>query len=178
MKEIWKPVPGFGGHYEVSNYGRVRVLPRVVKKFYKKTNKTITQFYNGRLLNPCKNELNYFFVHIGVDLKKYNIGVHHLVLLAFHGRPKKGEECRHLNGFPWCNRPGNLRWGTHAENNRDRIRHGTIIRGEDHHYAIIDEKQAIKIKSGGMPAIEAAKTVGVSYKIAWRILRGETWTHI
>lgn len=30
MKEIWKTVEGYEGYYEVSNFGRVRSLDRVV----------------------------------------------------------------------------------------------------------------------------------------------------
>jgi hypothetical protein len=52
--------------------------------------------------------------------------VHQLVLEAFVGaRPTPKHESRHLDGDSSNNRPGNLEWSTHAENNRDRVRHGT-----------------------------------------------------
>ena len=31
MKEEWRPIPGYEGHYEVSNKGRVRSLTRLVE---------------------------------------------------------------------------------------------------------------------------------------------------
>ena len=31
MKEIWKPIDGYEGLYEVSNFGRVRSLDRVIR---------------------------------------------------------------------------------------------------------------------------------------------------
>ena len=34
MEEIWKPVNGFEGIYEVSNLGRIKSLKRTVKTFY------------------------------------------------------------------------------------------------------------------------------------------------
>lgn len=32
MKEIWKPISGFEGLYEVSNMGNVRSVDRIVKR--------------------------------------------------------------------------------------------------------------------------------------------------
>ena len=49
--------------------------------------------------------------------------VHKLVLLAWQGPPKPGQQARHLNGIKTDNRPQNLRWGTALENARDRERH-------------------------------------------------------
>lgn len=54
-----------------------------------------------------------------------NTLVHQLVLCAFRGPPKAGEECRHLDGNPTNNRIENLVWGDPKENYQDRIRHGT-----------------------------------------------------
>ena len=35
MEEVWKPIEGYDGLYEVSNLGRVRSLDRVVQRPYK-----------------------------------------------------------------------------------------------------------------------------------------------
>ena len=32
MQEIWKDIKGFEGRYQVSNYGRVKSLARIVKR--------------------------------------------------------------------------------------------------------------------------------------------------
>lgn len=47
-----------------------------------------------------------------------------LILLALVGPPLEGQECCHGDGNPTNNDPCNLRWGTHAENIRDTVRHG------------------------------------------------------
>lgn len=53
--------------------------------------------------------------------------VHQLVLEAFVGPPGPGQEARHLDGDKANNRLSNLAWGTHTENMRDAIRHGTHV---------------------------------------------------
>lgn len=47
--EIWKPIVGYEGLYEVSNKGRVRSLPRITHydAGYEKRN-------NGKILTPSK----------------------------------------------------------------------------------------------------------------------------
>lgn len=34
MKEIWKDIPGYESLYQISNFGRVKGLPRIVKRTY------------------------------------------------------------------------------------------------------------------------------------------------
>ncbi len=60
--------------------------------------------------------------------------VHGLVLRAFHGqKPFPAAMCRHINGIPLDNRPGNLMWGTARENILDQITHGHRRVSEHHH---------------------------------------------
>ncbi len=62
------------------------------------------------------------------DGKPATFFVHKLVLLAFHGPGRQGMETRHLDGNPKNNCTENLRWGTRAENGKDRIRHRVTVR--------------------------------------------------
>ena len=47
MEEVWKPIKGYEGLYEVSNYGRVRSLDRYVNSA---SSKTGYQLAKGRIL--------------------------------------------------------------------------------------------------------------------------------
>ena len=107
MSEIWKPIPGYEGLYEVSDQGRV---------------KSYRRYPEGRLLRPGCMSGGHVSVSLGI---KNSLCVHALVLLAFVGPPPEKHECRHLNGNPSDNRLENLRWGTRSENIADAIRHGT-----------------------------------------------------
>lgn len=106
--ESWLDVPDWLG-YQVSSLGRVRTL----------------KGRSPRILAGNTRRWGYQWMHLFNDGRKRAIAVHTLVLLAFVGPRPEGMECRHLDGDPTNNRPTNLAWGTHTENNRDRVRHGT-----------------------------------------------------
>src|SRR6266567_1689868 len=90
IPEEWRPVVGFEGQYEVSNYGRVKSLPRMVCR---------------RSLSPnllvCERMLKAGVVsrygHLGVSLCKNGEqvpkSVHGLVLTAFVGPRPDGMQC-------------------------------------------------------------------------------------
>lgn len=109
MNEEWRPIPGYEGRYEVSNLGRVR---------------SFLKGKNGALLKPWLRN-GYPAVNLFAPSGDRKFMVHRLVLEAFVGPPRGGHECRHLNGNPLDARLANLKWGTHAENMRDQVAHGT-----------------------------------------------------
>jgi hypothetical protein len=111
VTENWKPIPGWGDLYEVSDLGRIRSVRRKGSK-------------GGVLKTPITTS-GYPEVNLCRDGKVTHFQAHYLVVLAFHGERPSGMECRHLNGDRSDNRAANLAWGTSSENNRDRVRHGT-----------------------------------------------------
>lgn len=180
MSEIWKPVPGYGDHYEASSLGRVRVKDRVVEKRSNFADgKVVRQLYKGRLLAPCtRDRLGHQAVHIGVEGKKHLVSVHTLVLLAFVGPRPDGMEACHNNGIAHDNRLENLRWGTHRSNNQDRLRHGTYSRGEAHHQAVLTDEQAREIYERQPSLDDCVRIYGISKSQAFRIKKGQAWTHL
>lgn len=140
-KEIWKRIPGYGDRYKVSNLGRVKRLERRTKITQKNTK---YQFIiPEKILKGTKHKNGYIVVEL-VGGRRY--GIHTLVLMAFIGKCPKGMYCRHLNGVPDDNRLCNLKWGTPTENNRDKIKHGTITNGEKVNTSILTEKQVKQIR--------------------------------
>ena len=111
MKEIWKDIPGYVGFYQASNKGRIRSLD-----FYVPCGRGGAgwRLVKGRVLRPGGRKPS---GHMTVALGKGNSqGVHCLVLLAFVGKPKRGQEGLHLNHKPSDNRLSNLKWGSRSEN--------------------------------------------------------------
>lgn len=94
-KEIWKPVLGFEGKYEVSNLGNVKSLIR------------------NKLLKPGLNP-HYLSVILGKDLKrKY---VHRVVWEAFNGPIPEGLQINHKDENKLNNSLSNLSLVTPSEN--------------------------------------------------------------
>lgn len=118
--EEWRAVVGYTG-YEVSNFGRVRSLDRVIPYFHP-INGDIHRHHHGTMLRPGTMKSGHLLVVLG---KGNNALVHHLVLEAFVGPAPEGMECRHWDGDPANNHADNLIWGTRAENVADMLRHGT-----------------------------------------------------
>lgn len=169
--EIWKEIPGYGGHYEASNLGRIKSKARIIER--KNFAGNIKKFsYRERVLNPVESS-GYAVVHLGVDGRKFNLRVHRAVLMAFSGMPNSEQEACHNNGNALDNRIENLRWDSHANNNRDRRIHGTLPVGEKHGMAKFSPELIDAIKNGRVTERES----GVSHTHFWRIKTGKSWIH-
>lgn len=162
--EIWKPVRGFEVFYEVSDFGRVRSLPRT------------TTFKDGRVRSwsgqiltqhPCSG--GYLFATLCVAGKYYPRKVHKLVLEAFVGPCPKGMECRHFpDPDPTNNCLVNLSWASHDQNMSDRATHGSTRLS-------LEKIVAIKNLKGAKSQGAIAKQFGVHVGTVWMLHNGKGW---
>lgn len=176
--EIWKSIPGFGGHYEASSLGNVRVKQRTVIKPHSQSGELCSFTYSARQLKLTPNQKGYLYVHIGVDGKKTKLQALRAVLMAFVGMPPPGHEACHCNGRSDDNRVENLRWDTHLANNHDRLKHGTYALGEDHAMAKYSEADIRGIRVGAISFAEAQRDLGISMTHFYRVRRGDCWKHL
>jgi hypothetical protein len=102
--EIWKPVIGYEGIYEVSNIGRVKSL-----KFGKE--KILKLLHAGR-------DRRYFQVILSKGNAKKQLFVHRLVYEAFVGLIPEGLTIDHIDCNPRNNTVENLQVLTREENSR------------------------------------------------------------
>lgn len=110
--EIWKAAVGYEGKYEVSNFGRVRSLPRYVRNSV--GSKT---FVEGKLLTPCKDKAGYLRIILSdKNYKKKLWTVHRLVALAFLDNPSNLPVVNHKDENKENNRVDNLEWCTQSYN--------------------------------------------------------------
>lgn len=103
--------------------------------------------------------------------------VHSVVLETFVGPRPPGMVCRHLDGNSQNNRLENLTWGTPAENNADRARHGTLPQGSDNGMAKLTEADVFQILThrGWLSVYTMANTFGVDFTNIGHIWNGKTW---
>lgn len=170
--ELWRPVVGYEGLYEVSNMGRVRSLPgkRWNGKTWIKKNAIIRKIQIASTGYPVVD-----LKHMG---KRKTFTVHTLVLTAFVGPRPKGFECRHLNGIRADSRLANLAWGTPSENDEDRKKHGTFIQGESHGAAKLTNLIVLAIRESSDTQAQLAQKFGISKSLVSMIKSRKRWAHI
>ena len=180
--EIWKPVVGHEGSYEVSNMGRVRSLDRIEtyvrRDQYSGRDLTITRRKKGRILRPGPNASGHLSVSLGRETGSRL--VHALVMEAFGPPRPPGTEVCHNNGTPSDNRASNLRWGTRAENIRDAFNHGARGVGELHQNAKVTDAQALEIlrKQKSESFAYFSRRFGISEATVRAIYYRKTWRHL
>lgn len=111
--EIWKDIKGYEGLYQISNYGRVKSLPRMMKnRKCEEIIKAPSVLPKGYLkVSLCKNgKIKYFFIH-------------RLVAEAFIPNPNNFPCVNHKDCNPRNNEVSNLEWISYKENNSYKNHH-------------------------------------------------------
>ena len=183
--ERWLAVPGYEGIYEVSDEGQVRSIERSISQ-KSRTGAEYIRTMKGVLLTGVPgSDGRYLYVHLSNSHKQHH-SIHSLVLRAFVGEPKEGQEGCHNDGDSHNNRLANLRWDTHEANELDRKAHGTVCKGETHASAHLTNDLVRQIKAdlaaySGKPYgmySQISKKYGISPKRIGEIHRKRCWAHI
>ena len=113
MEEVWKPVEGFEGYYEVSNTGKVRSLPRTIVLHGAREGQVRT--YEGKELKRLLTNNDHLMVHLqkdGVGGSRVSVCVGQLV--ANHFLPEYKASTRkkiyYRDGDPTNTSVENLVW--------------------------------------------------------------------
>lgn len=172
QREIWKPVVGFEGFYEVSSMGNVRSCERE----HTYLDKRLGLVTRRRKSQPIAQGGNiYLSVSLSIDGVHSRHLTHKLVAEAFVGPRPDGLEVRHLNGKAHDNRASNLCYGTKKENAADRDVHGHTYRGESHVWCRLSDTDIKRIEadSKNIRRLEdLAAKYGISRSHAWNIKSG------
>lgn len=178
--ELWKPVVGYEGCYEVSNIGRVRRLSGIL---YKKNRFNPKGFkWKGRILRPISDKRGYFHVDLSMNNIRKKHSVHQLVARAFIPNPLNREIINHINAKPGDNRVENLEWSTPKENKIHAVMMGLASdqKGEKNNSSILKNKQVIEIKTifkekGRVNFSELGRKYKVNSQTISDIYNGRRW---
>lgn len=108
LVEEWRPVVGYEGLYEVSDWGRVKSLGS-------------ERYHVIRILKGYVGSIGYRVVNLYKDGKPIKKFIHRLVVEAFIPNPENKPCVDHINTIRDDNRVENLRWANYIENNNNPI---------------------------------------------------------
>lgn len=169
MREIWKPVVGYKGWYEVNNYGDVKRV------------KSGQGSVVGRILK-ARNHNGYLAVTLTKKGNEKTQLVHRLVALAFIINPENKPEVNHKDSIRNNPKVSNLEWVTSRENKQHAIRVLGAYNGELNGGAKLNENQVIIIKEmlreSDMFQREIGEIFGVSRSQIAKIKLNLNWKHI
>lgn len=177
MSEVWKPVVGFEGLYEVSDQGRVRSLDRYVET--RNRWGAMRRFQPGRVLKYRTDTAGYVIVALLRDGVLKSTSTHILVAAAFIGPRPEGMEVCHNDGSKTNSRVENLRYATASENAADKHKHGTAVFGELSPRAILTEHDIKEIRAAeGVTLAALAAKYGCVFSNIAAIRARKTWKHV
>jgi hypothetical protein len=168
-----KPIPGFPGYFATAD-GWIWSNKRNHGKHIYRLRKNVAN--NGYVSTTLQRD--------GVAYKKT---VAWCVLTAFVGPAPKRHMVCHGVGGRHDDRLENLSWGTwHKNNITDKLRDGTIQRGENHGRARLNELQVRIIRrahsrygtGGGLGCTTLAEIFKVTEGQILHILKKRTWKHV
>lgn len=109
--EKWKDVVGYEGHYQISNFGRVKSVDRI------ETNVNgVSRKLKGSLKSTYTDRTGYVLVTLSKDGENKVYPLHRLVAQAFIPNPDNLDEVNHKDRNRKNNSLSNLQWCTSREN--------------------------------------------------------------
>jgi hypothetical protein len=109
-------------------------------------------------------------------------GAHRIACEHRHGPPPSGDhEAAHDcgNGHLGCFSPFHMRWATPAQNQADRLIHGTMLRGNSHPRASLTEDQVREVRrlyaTGEYSQRQLAEQFGVARRTIGAMTDGQNW---
>lgn len=151
--EEWRPVKGYDGIYEVSNFGRVRSLDRCVVCSNGVRN------ISGQIIKPYTDTYGYKVVKLRNGKTRKMFFVHRLVATSFICNPNnlpvvnhkdENKENNHSDNLEWCTEKYNTNYGSgkfrKANTWKKRIEQLTL---DGKHVAFYDSAADLERLTGG-----------------------------
>ena len=185
--EIWKPIGGFE-YYQVSSYGRVKSLPKKLKRGSLGGFTISRERIKSQRVSKGGYLITDLYYHSRIGKTCY---VHILVASAFVENLENKPEVNHKTGVKTDNRASELEWNTCKENTQHGIAFGLIdSNGEKCGTSKLKDSQVLEIrnlyKRNRIPYSKknglSLKTIGDKYGVCAvtikHVLDKTKWKHI
>lgn len=179
LPEIWKPIKGFEGRYEISSNGRVKSLPGINHHYHRPE----------KIKKASISKKGYYYVALWIKDKHKHFLVHRLLAIHFIPNPENKPQVNHKDGIKLNISLSNLEWATHKENGVHAYLMGLTPKppghkkkGEQIYNAVLNEEKVLKIRelfnSGMHTQKELGKMYSVTRSCVQSITRRWSWKHI
>jgi hypothetical protein len=178
----WRPIADYEGLYEVSDRGEIRSLDRVLIKQNRRGG-SYKAHHKGRIMRLTPDKDGYLQVSLCKNglIKKRK--VHKIVLETFDRPCPAGQETLHGAGGVSDNRwPENIKWGTHAENEFEKLESGTAQFGSRVYGSkltediVRDSRRQVTFEYVSIGSL--ADEHGVDYHTMWMAVTCRSWKHV
>lgn len=176
QNEIWKPVVGYEGLYEVSNFGNVKRLEKLVKHA-----KGGLSRIKEKILLQSKDRRGYNRLVLTKENHQTH-RVHTIVAKAFIENVDNKPIVNHIDGNKINNKVDNLEWVTKSENELHAYRIGLKKSGNigsKCHWAKFTKEQIIEIRKEYKPTRNSIGDLAKKYGVKWdtisNIVKGKTY---
>lgn len=177
LDEYWLPIEGYENFYEVSNWGRIKSLEKIVSY-----NNGQMRLYEEKILklNPSNG---YRTISLVKEKIKTTAMVHRLVGLAFIPNPDDKPFINHEDGDRSNNYYLNLSWSTNSENQLHsyNVLGNKAVRGEDNGASKLSSMAVHFIRNlyaTGISQNEIGSQFGVCQEAVRKIVYKKTWAHV
>lgn len=125
IEEIWLPIKGYEGLYEISSIGRVKSLSRSIPYNHHLTNERLIRITSDKILSNriCRG---YHFVSLQKKNGNKSFRVCRLVATAFIPNPENKPQVNHKNGVKEFDFVENLEWCTPIENMQHALKNNLL----------------------------------------------------